>query len=215
VRRRLREAGLSFKRVVKRPLNTPEPEAYERCKKHLAKLERREERGEIELAYADAAGFSLQASQAMAWQHPQHPLHLTAHDHRKRWNVFGFLRKNNAFEAVVFDQTINDDCVIAAIDHYIRHRTKDSLGLHLVIDNAPSHHNNAMLEAQERWKRKKVFIEYLTPYSPHLNRIEILWRRVKYHWLPLCAYQSMEDVRRCLFAVLNSIGTKYHIIFEN
>jgi hypothetical protein len=51
--------------VVKCPLNTPEPEAYERCKKHLAKLEHREERGEIELAYADAAGFTLQASQAI------------------------------------------------------------------------------------------------------------------------------------------------------
>jgi transposase len=181
----------------------------------MAKLERREERGEIELAYADAAGFSLQASQPMAWQHAERPLHITAHDHRERLNVFGFLRKNNAFEAVVFEQTINDDCVIAAIDHYIRHRTKDSLPLHLAIDNAPSHHSNAMYEAQERWKRKKVFIEYLTPYSPQLNRIEIVWRRVKYLWLPILAYQSMNDLRRCLFAVLNGIGKEYRIIFEN
>jgi transposase len=36
-----------------------------------------------------------------------------------------------------------------------------------------------MVEAQEQWKKKNVFIEYLTPYSPQFNRIEILWWRVK------------------------------------
>jgi transposase len=181
----------------------------------LAELERREERGEIDVAYADAAGFSLQAPQPMAWQHSERPLWLEAQSHGKRLNVFGFLRKNNAFEAVVFEQTINDDSVIAAIDHYIRHRTKDSLPLHIPLDNAPSHHTDAMVEAQERWKKKNVFLEYLTPYSPQLNRIEILWRRVKYHWLPLEAFQSMKSLRRHLFAVLNRIGTEYRITFKN
>lgn len=181
----------------------------------MAELERRQERGELEVAYADAAGFSLQAPQSMAWQHPNHPLWLEAQSHGKRLNVFGFLRKNNDFEAVVFEQTINDDCVIAVIDHYIRHRTKDSLPLHIALDNAPSHHTDEMYNAQERWRKKKVFIEYLTPYSPQLNRIEILWRRVKYHWLPLEAFQNMKSLRHHLYAVLNGIGTKYRITFEN
>jgi transposase len=185
----------------------------------LAELERREKRGEIELAYADAAGFSLQAPQPMAWQHPgQHPerpLWLEAQSHGKRLNVFGLLRKNGSFEALVFEQTINDDCVIAAIDHYIRRRSKNSLPLHIPLDNAPSHHTDAMYEAQKRWRKKNVFIEYLTPYSPQLNRIEILWRCVKYQWLPLEAFQNRKSLRRHLYAVLKGFGTKYQIIFEN
>jgi transposase len=151
----------------------------------------------------------------MAWQHRKYPLWLEAQNHGKRLNVFGFLRKNNAFEEVVFEQTINDDCGIAAIDHYIRHRTKEALPLHIVLDNAPSHHTEAMLEAQERWRKKNVFLEYLTPYSPQLNRIEILWRRVKYHWLPLEAFQNMKSLKHHLYAILKDIGTKYQIIFEN
>jgi transposase len=151
----------------------------------------------------------------MAWQHPKRPLCLKAQTHNKRLNVFGFFRKNNAFESVIFEDTINDDCVIAATERFIRHRTKDSTPLHIVVDNAPSHHSDAMYEAQERWKRKNVTIEYLTPYSPQLNRIEILWRRVKYHWLPLQAFESMKNLRRHLSAVLNGVGTKYRITFEN
>lgn len=72
-----------------------------------------------------------------------------------------------------------------------------------------------MYEAQERWRKKNVFLEYLTPYSLQLNRIEILWRRVKYQWLPLEAFQSMKSLRHHLYAVLNGIGTKYQIIFKN
>lgn len=181
----------------------------------MADLERRQERGEIELAYADAAGFSLQAPQPMAWQHPNHPLWLEAQSHGERLNVFGFLQKNNTFEALVFEQTINDDCVIASIDHYIRHRTKNSLPLHIVLDNAPSHHTLAMDEARERWRKKNVILEYLTPYSPKLNRIEILWRRVKYQWLPLEAFQTIKSLKHHLYAVLNGIGTKYRIIFKS
>ena len=60
-----------------------------------------------------------------------------------------------------------------------------------------------------------MVVEYLTPYSPQLNRIEILWRRLQYRWLSLEAFESMSNLRRHLSAVLNGVGTKYQIIFEN
>ena len=96
IRRRLREAGYRYKRVVKRPANAPEEKEYERCKRRLKSLEKQEARGAIELVYADAAGFSLKASQPMAWQHPNRAIALPAQDHRERLNVFGFLRKTTS-----------------------------------------------------------------------------------------------------------------------
>jgi hypothetical protein len=33
-----------------------------------------------------------------------------------------------------------------------------------------------------------LIIKYLPPYSPELNLIEILWRFMKYYWLPFSAY---------------------------
>ena len=35
-----------------------------------------------------------------------------------------------------------------------------------------------------KWVKRGLIIKYLPPYSPELNLIEILWRFMKYDWLP-------------------------------
>ena len=35
----------------------------------------------------------------------------------------------------------------------------------------------------EQLKQKGLTLYFLPPYSPGLNRIQILWRKVKYEWL--------------------------------
>ncbi|MDD5275924.1 MAG: transposase [Methylovulum sp.] len=35
-----------------------------------------------------------------------------------------------------------------------------------------------------RWTWNFLPIYFLPPYSPELSRIEILWRKIKYEWLP-------------------------------
>ena len=49
--------------------------------------------------------------------------------------------------------------------------------------------------------------------SPELNLIEILWRRIKYHWLPLDAYESYAHLKREVLSILENIGEKYVITF--
>ena len=56
-------------------------------------------------------------------------------------------------------------------------------------------------------------VKFIPPYCPELNLIEILWRKIKYEWLPLNAYQSFKAMTRALFEVLRSIGPKYRITF--
>lgn len=65
----------------------------------------------------------------------------------------------------------------------------------------------------EQWKEKDVLIYFLPPYSPELNLIEILWRRIKYHWLGFDSYKSFENLKEQLNFVLNNIGVKYYIKF--
>jgi len=40
-------------------------------------------------------------------------------------------------------------------------------------------------------------LHWLPPYSPELNLIEILWRKIKYQWLPLRAYLSFNHLQSC------------------
>ncbi|MRT92029.1 transposase [Ancylomarina sp. 16SWW S1-10-2] len=68
-------------------------------------------------------------------------------------------------------------------------------------------------EKMLEWKEKDVLIYFLTPYSPELNLIEILWRRIKYQWMPFDAYLSFQNLKERLLYILDNVGSKYDIIF--
>ena len=65
----------------------------------------------------------------------------------------------------------------------------------------------------EQWKEKELLIYFLPPYSPELNLIEILWRRIKYYWLPFNSYLCFQNLKKRLSYVLNNFGNKYDIKF--
>ncbi|KAA6317657.1 hypothetical protein EZS27_032223, partial [termite gut metagenome] len=48
---------------------------------------------------------------------------------------------------------------------------------------------------------------------PSLGRIEILWRFIKYKWLPLEAFLNFQKLKEKLKEVLQAIGYKYGINF--
>ena len=54
---------------------------------------------------------------------------------------------------------------------------------------------------------------FLPRYSPHLNIIEILWRLIKYQWLPIDAYESFEALTNSLEEILANFGERYTINF--
>ena len=58
-------------------------------------------------------------------------------------------------------------------------------------------------------------IELYAPYSLELNLIEILWRKIKYQWLPVSAYDSFAKLKEELFEILANIGTEYRIVFHD
>ena len=61
---------------------------------------------------------------------------------------------------------------------------------------------------------QRVHLIYLSAYSPELNLIEILWRQMKYTWLPLSAYLSFERLCEEVHRLLGGYGTDYAINFE-
>ncbi|MFY7999887.1 MAG: IS630 family transposase [Candidatus Kapaibacteriota bacterium] len=91
IRRRLKEANYSYRRIEKHLADTPLETAYQRSKARLERFEEEYRKGTLHLAYADASGFSLSGSSTRAWQHRDHPLTMLVSSHRKRLNVFGFL----------------------------------------------------------------------------------------------------------------------------
>jgi transposase len=83
----------------------------------------------------------------------------------------------------------------------------------VVIDNASIHTSDEFAERLPYWKKHGLIIKYLSPYSPELNLIEILWRRIKYTWLPFSAYACLNALSEALETILSHVGSEYQITF--
>ena len=64
----------------------------------------------------------------------------------------------------------------------------------MILDNAPTHRSKKFKDKIEEWKKKGLTIYFLPPYSPHLNKIEILWKFMKYYWFELKNYFSFDNL---------------------
>jgi len=76
----------------------------------------------------------------------------------------------------------------------------------------PSVNVNSRPDKNKKTKGRLI-IKYLTTYSPELNLIEILWRNIKYAWLPFSAYQCLNALREALENILKNFGSEYQITF--
>ncbi|MFR9641485.1 MAG: transposase [Rikenellaceae bacterium] len=83
----------------------------------------------------------------------------------------------------------------------------------VVIDNAPIHRSKKFMAKVEQWRELDLWIYFLPPYSPELNIIEILWRFMKYQWLPFDAYLNFMRLKARVAEVLECVGLKYRINF--
>jgi len=70
-----------------------------------------------------------------------------------------------------------------------------------------------MLDQLSEWKQRQIEIFYLPSHSPQLNLIEILWRFIKYAWLPLSAYRCWQSLVDSVEKILSEFGQNYVINF--
>ncbi len=163
----------------------------------------------FDLWYYDAAGFTLQPSIPYAWQLVGQRLEL-ASAHGPRQNVLGFFNLHNQFHAFAFQGTLDSHTVIHCFDLFRQHQPKPAM---VVVDNAPIPTSEDCEEELERWQKEHLYVKFLPPYCPELNLSELLWRKIKYEWLPLDAYLNFKTLTASLFDVRKGIGSKYRITF--
>ena len=84
----------------------------------------------------------------------------------------------------------------------------------VIIDNAPIHTSQAFQKRVPIWKKKGLVLYFLPGYSPELNLIEILWRFIKYWWLPFSAYLNFRTLVEAVEDILVNVGSKYKIDFH-
>ena len=165
--------------------------------------------GYIDLYFGDESHFGLTPNVPYAWQTKENPILLPAAK-GKFLNVVGLMNRKNKLFFEVSEITFNTDKVIQFIDNFTNQIVKKTV---IILDNSPIHKSKKFMTKIKEWEEKDLLIYFLPPYSPELNLIEILWRRVKYNWLPFDAYLCFQNLKERLSFVLNNFGLKYDIIF--
>ena len=209
LKRLAKRARLRWKRVRKSLKSLRDPAAFARCQRELEALQQQEDKGKIDLYYFDEAGFALDPSIPYAWQESGTVIELPAMKYG-RINVLGFMNRKNDLHASMFDQSIHTGVVIACFDAFCKTIKQKTV---VLIDNASIHTSEDFEDRIPHWKKQGLIIKYLSTYSPELNLIEILWRRIKYDWLPFSAYQCLNAMIEALENILSHVGSKYQITF--
>ena len=216
LKRLLRAARWRWKRLRRSLKKQRDEQEFRRVQGQLANLRGRllEDSCEFEVWYYDEAGFSLSASVPYAWQPIGERLEL---EHRgnqgRRQNVLGFMRWDaEDFFLAAFEGTIDNHLVSGCFRRFAEEKKSQKPKL-IILDNAPAHRGEEIEEAWEELEKLGLFVLFLPSYSPELNLIELLWKKIKYEWLPLDIYGDFQTMSEGLFEVLKGIGSKYRITF--
>jgi len=211
IKRLIKKNRYVWKRLRKTPAKSPEPAQYQRAQARIADWQARERAGECALWYFDARGFCLEPCMPYAWQPIGQTLELPQSSHNQRLNVFGFLQRDHTLGPYLLDGSVDTAAVVACMDQFSAQLNQKA---YVLIDNAPMHRSKAFLRHIPKWVKRGWIIKYLPSYSPELHLIEILWRFIKYYWLPFSVYGSFQQLCAAVEEILQQFGTKYTIDFQ-
>ena len=131
--------------------------------------------------------------------------------HRQRFNGPGFYHATtNDWHAAAREGPLDAAFVIDTLDAWAATRTRPTV---LVLDNAKIHHSAIFQARLQHGEDRNVHIFYLPTYSPHLHKIETLWRKMKYEWLRPEAYLNFTTLQTAVWHILDRVGLKYTIQF--
>ncbi len=182
--------------------------AFAQSSQALERLRAQAQAGDIELAYLDEAGFAQVHPNRSAWT-PCGEQHLIDAPRGKRLNVMAALLSSGSVEYAHYWCSSTAELFLGFVSDLAK---KVSKPLVIVLDNACIHRAGAIRNALELLKRQGVRFEFLSPYSPELNRIEVMWRLMKHRWLA-AKRRTESELERAVEHVFEHFGTQFKMNF--
>jgi hypothetical protein len=80
----------------------------------------------------------------------------------------------------------------------------------VVLDNASIHTSDVIRAARPRLARSGLYLYYLPPYSPELNRIESVFRQIKHQAMPVRSFKTKAALHEAVEAAFQdyALGLK-------
>jgi len=177
----------------------------------LDKLQQAARKDAIRLLYLDEAGFCGSPPVQRSWSPRGLPHEIEPNTHCRRSVVGALDYGANTLIHATHARSVRGHTVVRFIDDLLE--TPGARPTVIVLDNASIHHG--IDEAtRERWLTDhKAVLFYLPPYSPELNKIEIVWRQLKYRWRRFVTW-TKETIDAELADLLAGYGTKFQTNFS-
>ena len=209
---RLRERRMRFKRCRLSLKRKRDAQAFEDKKIVIDKLKVAAAADAIHLYFFDEAGMSTVPNVQYAWSPQGKPHVADASAPRKRVNILGALNHAaNTLVHAVHESTVKRPDVVAFIDR-LAMRHSDGKPIIVVLDNASIHHHIDE-DILNKWLiDHQLILLHLTPYSPELNPVEIIWKHAKYHWRKFSTW-TKENLFHEVNALFNGYGEIFKIDF--
>lgn len=210
LRRLFKRHGKVWKRVRASLAGKRDEEEFRQCEQELIEHMEAAAQGDINLLYLDQSGFGRTPYMPYAWQDIGSTLRVPCHT-GKRINVMGlYSLTQGTLLANITDKSLTSAHVVDFLDGFSKTVKKFTV---VVLDNASIHTAKGVAEKLKEWEDRNLFLYYLPTYSPELNIAEIVWKKIKYEWLPLSAYESFNSLWKSLNDMLPKIGIEYNIYF--
>ncbi len=188
-----------------------EAEAVYRHKREiLGELETLSENQLIDLYYADESRVNLEPCIPYGWQFADEQVFMPTQK-GAGLNCFALLSRGNECLIETSEQNITSRFIFERLESLSTKLKKPTV---VVLDNARIHRSKVIKERIEVWRQKGLYLFYLPRYSPQLNIVEILWRKLKYEWLSPNDYQNKENLFYQIRLALKSVGQILFIRFS-
>lgn len=162
----------------------------------------------LELYFSDEAGFKQTPCVPYAWPDSGPAIVLPPAKGRN----LGSMGRNNYLPGYGVEESIDSQTAITCCSQ--RQKAGNRLIAYLVIDNAPIHTSKAFRQKERGWEKSGLRIKRIPAYCPVLNLIEILWRHLKYDWLPFDAYNPFENLIKQVDSIIQNVDQKFVINFD-
>jgi transposase len=207
----LKSLKYSYRRIRKVLKKTPDAAEHDAKLKEILQLVGLEKGNFLKIYFADESGFNETPCVPYGWQSKDESLSIPS-SRGQRWNVFGIMSSDNQLFHSKTKGSITSQFVINSIDAFAQSPDRAPRSV-IIVDNAKIHHSTVFKAKIPDWQEKGVEIFYLPTYSPHLNRIETLWRKIKYEWLLPDDFVSWKTLTEKIEYILQHFGTEFTIEF--
>lgn len=127
----------------------------------------------------------------------------------RRINVLAALVADGPQPSLTWGQEQHGALVAEQLLDFLHHlpRLPDK-PLVVVLDNGSMHVNWVVKEARLALRRQRIYLYYLPPYSPKLNRIEATFGVIKRQELPRRSYATLAALEQAIDDAFTAMETK-------